>query len=78
MAKDKDQPAPKGPDAKDGDLSVSRRGFIGGAAGGLTAAGLGFNVASSNKAEAVVTAGRGAATGTAIPPSAAVAMTASC
>ena len=52
MAKDKDQPAPKGPDAKDGDLSLSRRGFIGGAAGGLTAAGLGFNVASSNKAEA--------------------------
>ena len=37
----------------DSDLDVSRRGFIGGAAvGGLTAAGLGFNIASSNKAQA--------------------------
>jgi 5-methylthioadenosine/S-adenosylhomocysteine deaminase len=37
----------------DDGLDVSRRGFLGGAAvGGLTAAGLGFNIASSNQAQA--------------------------
>jgi 5-methylthioadenosine/S-adenosylhomocysteine deaminase len=47
-----------GPDAGsepkfDGGPDVSRRGFLGGAAvGGLTAAGLGFNVATSSQAQA--------------------------